>query len=117
MSEHTPGQATPAPWEYTISDGIHADGKRIASLSYKGKPISQKVTYEEQQANARLIAAAPEMFEALNRIYEEFEAGTLGRNIESDGVDGWAIRAARGIRALAMVKQAIAKATGEGTAK
>ncbi len=58
---------TPGEWQVTLHDGgvkIYDDSDRLICqmLEY---------SYEEQQANARLIAAAPEMYEALRRIQQE----------------------------------------------
>ena len=65
MSKHTKG-----PWEaadrgdYSDLDGssrvILGDDRRIAIVQHKGD--------EEDEANARLIAAAPDMLEALEEI-------------------------------------------------
>lgn len=67
-AEHTPG-----PW--------HADGSRVwgdtAELQSGGTMLRHKIAdaayhaeggFEEQHANARLIAAAPELLAALERI-------------------------------------------------
>jgi hypothetical protein len=64
MTAHTPG-----PWTYTLGSGIHdANNRRVASLSYAGKPISQAITYEELSANAALIAAAPDLLDILRKV-------------------------------------------------
>lgn len=75
MSGHTPG-----PWEYI--DGsktasmqfgpvcvIRGSGKQIASFSWQSPSVNFP-SKDESQANARLIAAAPELLEALERILE-----------------------------------------------
>jgi len=61
MSKHTPG-----PWKVVVSEGrqveIEAgDGLKIAGLYYTGHP-------ENILTDARLIAAAPEMKDALESI-------------------------------------------------
>jgi hypothetical protein len=66
-------QHTPGPWEFTGSMHMNAylvgGGNRYVCSVWdhlreddNGHPIDM---YEEMQANARLIAAAPEMLEAL----------------------------------------------------
>jgi hypothetical protein len=58
MSKHTPG-----PWELEIITGAYvtADGTHIADVHH-GRTATAKA---EGHANARLIAAAPELLEAL----------------------------------------------------
>ncbi len=58
---------TPGPWFYEGTENGHvaidaAGPKRIGLLSKRG------FSYPERQANARLIAAAPEMLDALRAI-------------------------------------------------
>jgi hypothetical protein len=62
-------QHTPGPWKYTISknSGRHqiSDAKcggQVCAIWSRGKDITE--------ANARLIAAAPDMLEALISVYQ-----------------------------------------------
>ena len=59
---------TKGKWELKTGDRITAGGKEICSIPTFGIP------YEEQMANAHLIAAAPTMREAL-KAYVEAERG------------------------------------------
>ena len=86
MSKHTPG-----PWHKEAYDGddcvdvFDARGYRVAECSFaashEGNPRKDhERSGEEIQANARLIAAAPELLEALTlclieheRINDQFE--------------------------------------------
>lgn len=101
MSKHTPG-----PWEFrrphNQSEGIWAriphldkaamtveipitpqlrvgeDGKVFALLAYESwNQFPSDNWLEMQAANARLIAAAPDMLSALERVLREFPAITL----------------------------------------
>ena len=58
--EHTPG-----PWKV----GVHATGPsgqgRMEVTTHDGFWLADVLNSKEQEANARLIAAAPEMLEAL----------------------------------------------------
>lgn len=57
MSGHTPG-----PWRFDAEYGrVEADGRRVCDMPSAGLSLYP----EEYEANARLIAAAPEMLEAL----------------------------------------------------
>lgn len=94
MAEHTPG-----PWkaEYDLVEG--PDG------AYVAKAIIG-VPREEYLANARLIAAAPDLLEALENVLDEvrFEGETGVVVVRADKAN-WALRAA---------VRAIAKARGQG---
>ena len=75
MSKHTPG-----PWSIFTDEkhkhnaGIEADGFSIICIGYPDETLAMDVsgvhgrTEEETQANARLIAAAPDLLEALEAI-------------------------------------------------
>jgi hypothetical protein len=68
MSKHTPG-----PWTT-----IHQDQRVVAAPVGKIRPtvaecISSLIEYSERKANARLIAAAPELLEALKDMLAEFD--------------------------------------------
>ena len=81
MSKHTPG-----PWRIVRARGaskaaingaqIRTEaGLQIASITHVAdKPISQK------EADAHLIAAAPEMYEALREFLDEFTTSGPKRN-------------------------------------
>jgi hypothetical protein len=64
MNKHTPG-----PWSVQYNDGMSAD--------IVGAHERVAITYatENQSHNARLIAAAPEMYEALQAIIAAKEEG------------------------------------------
>lgn len=100
-TKHTPG-----PWSVHIlgqeseRPGIEADGISIVIYGVRDED-SQGIhgeTYEQEMANARLIAASPELLEALE-YYHRFITDTLGYN-DDDPMIGSA-------------KAAIAKAKGE----
>lgn len=70
---------TPGPWEQRDGDFVFVEGdisKLICDI--RGWGWLQQMGYEEagkvRIANAKLIAAAPEMFEALRLAKEEIEA-------------------------------------------
>lgn len=68
MSKHTPG-----PWEITVNNydhyGIHQAGMNGMAIIWINKQHS-----EMDDANARLIAAAPELLEALRQAADELDA-------------------------------------------
>lgn len=70
MSEHTPG-----PWKLKRERSgdeygavIGADGELVATTGYR-----VRVGSNEDDANARLIARAPAMFELLTRVADGYE--------------------------------------------
>lgn len=104
MSQHTPG-----PWEASAWSSVKG-GELIAlgwSITANGHllPLSACAAFDddilEPQANARLIAAAPELLEALLALVDEYEP-----NLKAFATD--APRKAKWMSALA----ALAKATG-----
>ena len=95
---------TPGPWEAVIQPGCHAV---IASLSGGPKAVAiignntpDDGNEPMRFANARLIAAAPELLEALREIFHDVKQGA----IPNDDDEWWK-----------KASTAIAKATGEQT--
>ena len=89
VCKHTPG-----PWKLDDDDaviGITDDGGNIVCLGPEGWEKSMA----RWEANARLIAAAPELLEALQSIVGELDEGEV-----------WG-------SSITKAKAAIAKATGE----
>lgn len=68
MSKHTPG-----PWERTGRLAVYGEGDFVAICSTRYERTADPAEYpwpsniQESVANARLIAAAPEMYEMLER--------------------------------------------------
>ena len=64
-SAHTPG-----PWVYQYSPYTSQDGHEIPAFEVHGEDkvcdTNENQPSEEQEANARLIAAAPELLDALD---------------------------------------------------
>lgn len=91
MSGHTPG-----PWTVGISadNGIHCVDCEDVEICEVWGAVRDKVETEESAANARLIAAAPELLEALETAAEALEAAEF-------------------FEKAAMARAAIAKAKGE----
>lgn len=65
------------------------------------------------KANARLIAAAPELLEACKALFGLVESGHLVRDVSGDVNPGWVIKELGLVRALSQAKEAIAKAEGD----
>lgn len=63
-------QRTPGPWSVDSIDQVHAkDGTVVARCERKER--HEYMSCEVQRANARLIAAAPDLLEALKVIAQE----------------------------------------------
>jgi hypothetical protein len=117
MSKHTPG-----PWEVMnatdvftrlgaeCGDGRCADSKdgwQVADCSVGITFVGdegQSLTLNECRANARLIAAAPDMLEALRLVDRDERVEYIGTGTYTITVDG---------RDLIAIRAAIAKAQGE----
>lgn len=69
------------------------------------------LTCEEHLANARLIAAAPELLAATQWFLSEMEAGTIVRDITKDGDPDWSLKMLRFVSGLQKAQTAVAKAT------
>lgn len=101
MSKHTPG-----PWKLhrIDSDTVFVTEDRIARgesiPGYNRKlvemPHWSDDNYDEKMANTRLIAAAPELLEALKKVFEDY-ASPDWRNLSTN---------------IDLMKAAIAKAEG-----
>lgn len=107
---------TPGPWKWVAEPGasslIGPGGDEDCVLLYAdyeglalyGRPNDKGFIYESEQANARLIAAAPTLFDAAQKTADDMEKWFDG------GLrpDEWKLR--EWVDAL---RTAIAKATGE----
>jgi len=96
MSKHTPGPWEVRPGEPWVIAKAYGDMKSVVHLNL---PVRQS---EEQQANSRLIAAAPELLNALIRIMPFVDC--IAVITPEDFIEYPS--------ALAAAKAAIAKATG-----
>lgn len=85
---------TPGPWVRSRRTIQSESGTICETFSHLG--------IAEADANERLIAAAPELLEALTRLRGSFEFGSVS-GIDPDGCG----------RALEFIKDAIAKAIGD----
>jgi hypothetical protein len=97
MSKHTPGPWKTVARNYPIADTGDYDGCWEVLTGDPKKPIVQIWgDSDEDEANARLIAAAPDLLEALRRL-----------------LDSGDVRDAAEKGALAAARAAIAKAEGQ----
>jgi hypothetical protein len=95
---HTPGPWVVGPVDDTIVTHLGADGFRYEVAAVDGD-YNQPDEWPVMEANARLIAAAPEMLQALEWIADNYENGHMNH------VD---FR----VQAKHLADAAIAKATG-----
>lgn len=107
LSKHTPGK-----WTHDSQEALHIraeDGGLVATLGWSnGRHFSKgRREYEEVQANARLIAAAPELLRALENVLAFEDPDSL-----EDQQKDARLRQARA-HAWQGAKDAIAKATGD----
>lgn len=93
MSKHTPGEWV-IDWNVSRLDIFSADAKTLVA-SLRRSSLSSSID-EEAKANARLLAAAPDLLEALKAL--------MARDLENR---------LNGFPEVAEARAAIAKATGE----
>jgi len=112
----SPPKHTPGPWEYD-GDGFDSvaaqdcgtDGYIVFPRDKDGDPdapvceISDRLDDDEAEANARLIAAAPELLNALQNLMNGIDTNMV--RIETDADETLA-------NAFHRIRTAIAKATG-----
>ena len=118
---------TPGPWKWTDTQerGCWVSGVLRGKFMDKdyvypiinSRGVIDGLRVEVDLANAYLIAAAPDLLEALKALLDQFDAGYFVRNTEGDGSPDWVIKAARSVRTLAAGLQAIAKAEGKEIAQ
>lgn len=101
---------TPGPWHFTANMyGIN--NKRVYGVEDKNSPFPEGVANcgfgIGSEANARLIAAAPELLQACQEFVEHIKS--LGTDTEKCRYLSMALNC----RAGNLIEQAIAKATGE----
>jgi hypothetical protein len=73
---------TPGPWTYQYSPYTSQDGHEIPAFEVHSDSVKVCDTNEdrppiEQEANARLIAAAPDLLEAAEKVVAAWESGDL----------------------------------------
>ena len=106
MSKHTPG-----PWKAHFEEAYFVTGPdrgRVAMMMNLKGPhgLGGRRSGEESAANARLIAAAPDLLEALQR------AVACGMVPSTSAFEGGAAAHSEQVRTADAIRAAIAKATG-----
>lgn len=110
---------TPGPWEEcergrSKSHAVRAvkDGVYVAHIYEIGRQNLQR-RFAETDANARLIAASPELLEALEAVLKLMDDGILVRDTRNDDDPAWAIKQLPLVSALKKADEARRKAKGE----
>lgn len=101
MSEHTPG-----PWTFHLPHS--SDYWAPAFIKVSGSIVAEAFSrngFQERDANARLIAASPQLLEACEAMLAQFEHWLPQLTSEERGVE---------IEPVRMARSAISKARGEG---
>jgi hypothetical protein len=107
MSEETKTKHTPGPWE-RYGNVIQSDstGIVVCEIEESGKDDYRPNSIKESQANARLIAVAPELLEAIKAV--KIRIAFIGHPNEpmKDGKPDWS-------KEIKLIEQAHAKAEGK----
>jgi hypothetical protein len=98
-------------WSASVANGDMIIANVIMRSATGGWPHIESL--DEARANARLIAAAPEMYEALKSFMKLIDEQQLVRNVSHDGELGWAFKQLDIVMTLLAAKTALAKADGE----
>jgi hypothetical protein len=99
---------TLGPWKI-IDNMILQDNHHAPSVIAH---IFRTVYKHEQEANARLIAAAPDLLKALEDMFALMDENKLVRDTSSDHLDTFTAESAKLVMRLSRAQQAIAKARG-----
>ena len=102
LAQYAKGAALPIPFIEHKTIAVFSDGARQGDVAYMQHGLWGD---DQALANARLIAAAPELLEALQELVAEWDA----RHAAEDHRSGYTLDTA----GIAMARAAIAKATGE----
>lgn len=119
-NKHTPGPweadcAKDGPLRYHQIDAARVEEKIGTDYPYTVSDTMNRhhtITPEEDESNARLIAAAPELLEALKWFIAALENGLLVRDITKDAQSDWALKMMHFVRDLQKATLAVAKAEG-----
>ena len=88
---------------------LNASGNAVAYVPYSDITAED---HRESHADQRLLAAAPELYEALKDVMALINSGLLVRSTVDDTKPGWAIKQLPIITGLAKAMTALGKATG-----
>jgi len=113
MAQHTPGPWTIVPYGDGDSLVIHADESEWR-ICFMATPGQSPGAMDRIEANARLVAAAPDMLEALKDALQMIAGLTP---LPMEGLEDWVLQALEATRAKAdatreRIREAIAKAEG-----
>ncbi len=119
MEEQTRAVHTPGPWKFQIGDSF-SDTDYIVAQDDESKPEAErwvvlrweKGPYRDKAlevANARLIAAAPDLLDACKAALQAFEANAMAE----PGTAEWLYAATLSAKATELAMAAIQKAEGK----
>lgn len=106
---------TPGPWKIVDHDEEYitiTDVEQMYGICRIEEDASE--SRRSMTANARLIAAAPELLEALQGLFELIERGDLVRDITRDDDQNWSMKILDFVPRIQKAQLAIAKARGQG---
>jgi hypothetical protein len=107
-AKHTPG-----PWELDDENAVCAGGVYIAAVKQVPCVAIRSIDLVTWDANARLIAAAPDLLDACRAMVAWDAAENSAEPFDNDNGTGFYQRIALCREAFDKARAAIAKATGE----
>jgi hypothetical protein len=110
---HTPGpwEVDATGWPIIVNGPEDENGLDMVCFIEAADVNSDGYQSHTAEANARLIAAAPELLAALQQCIAWIDEGLLVRDISKDAAPTWAPKMMQFVIQLTAAKAAIAKAT------
>lgn len=106
MSHETQPKHVDGPW---FIDEDYA-GRTVIKASETDTAICQIYDTPLRNENARAIAAAPELLQALKGLLDDIDSGLLVRDVTRDGAPGWTTHMLAFVERLRRAQAAVLKA-------
>jgi hypothetical protein len=113
MTPHTQGPWTVAGEGFVVGGEGDATNADFVSLTYITAPMvatNYSPAAGEREANAHLMAAAPDLLAAVRALLHDIDTGLLVRDIRRDAQPGWTTNMVAFVQRLQAAQRAVLKA-------